>query len=72
MEEIVNRALTVIQSNPDWIDYVKNFNDSNGFMFCESKLLKAIGDAIDDENPCHSGTSIAMCLKECKMLLNQT
>jgi hypothetical protein len=41
-------------------------------MFCESKLLKAIGDAIDDENPCHSGTSIAMCLKECKMLLNQT
>ena len=69
-EEIVNRALTVINSNNEWIECVKNYNDPRGFLFCPSDIINDIGDAIDEENPIHSGASIAMCLQECKTRLN--
>ena len=70
--KIVNRALTVVKSNPEWIDYVKNFNQHNGFMFADSALLEDIKDAIDTENPIHSGASLAMCLQQCKKILNNS
>ncbi len=68
--EVINRALTVVKSNPEWIDYVKNFNEHNGFMFANSSLLEDIKDAIDSENPIHSGASLAMSLQQCKKILN--
>jgi hypothetical protein len=51
---------------------VKQFNDPQGFNFCESELLDAIKRAVDLENPCHSGTSLALCLQKCKIILNST
>ncbi len=69
---VINRALTVVKSNPEWIDYVKNFNQHNGFMFADSALLEDIKDAIDTENPIHSGASLAMCLQQCKKILNNS
>jgi hypothetical protein len=70
MEEIVERALNVVKTNPEWITYIKNFNSDAGFVFTESKLLEDIKDAIDAENPVHSGASIAACLQSCKIILN--
>lgn len=67
---VINRALTVVKSNPEWIDYVKNFNEDTGFMFNETPLLYDIKDAIDADNPIHSGASLAMSLQKCKKILN--
>lgn len=70
--EIINRALNVINSKPEWIEHVRNFMDPNGFMFNESPLLEDIKDAIDEDNPIHSGASLAMCLQKCKQILSRT
>jgi len=70
MQETVNRALTVINRNNEWMEYVKNFDDPRGFLFCQSNIVNDIGDAIDEENPIHSGSSIAVCLQQCKYILN--
>jgi len=71
LQEIVARALNVVKTNPEWIAYVKNFDDPKGFLFKQSTTLDEICTAIDDENPIHSGASIAMCLQQCKFLLNK-
>jgi hypothetical protein len=71
LEEIVERALNVVKSKPEWITYVKSFNHPAGFLFCEDHLLGDITMAIDEENPIHSGASIASCLQTCKTLLNR-
>jgi hypothetical protein len=71
-KEIINRALSVINSKPEWIEYVINFMDPNGFMFNESPLLDDIKDAIDEENPIHSGASLAICLQKCRQILSRT
>ena len=70
--EIINRALNVINSKPEWIEYVTNFMDTNGFMFNKSPLLEDIKDAIDEENPIHSGASLAICLQKCRQILSRT
>jgi hypothetical protein len=69
--ENINRALNVINSNPEWIEYVTHFMGPNGFMFSESPLLEDIKNAIDEENPIHSGASLALCLQKCKLLLSK-
>ena len=70
--EIINRALTVVISNPAWVECIKDFDGSAGFMFANSPLLDDIKDAIDEENPIHSGASLAMCLQNCKKILNKS
>ena len=70
--EIINRALSVVISNPEWVEYIKDFDGSAGFMFANSPLLGDIKDAIDEENPIHSGASLAMCLQKCKKILNKS
>jgi hypothetical protein len=72
IEEMVQRALNVVKSNPEWITYIKNFNNQQGFIFCDDKLLDDITSAVDDENPIHSGASLALCLQKCKIILNNT
>jgi hypothetical protein len=71
-KEIVERALKVVQSNPEWVTYIKSFNDASGFVFCDAEILDKIKDAVDKENPIHSGASLAMCLQKCKIILNNT
>jgi hypothetical protein len=70
--DIVNRALTVVKSQPEWLNYIKTFNDPRGFVFCDSPLLDYIKDAVDEENPIHSGASLATCLQKCKIILNNS
>jgi hypothetical protein len=72
MEEIIVRALKVIRSKPEWLSYVKNFNDdTKGFLLANNQHINELKTAIDNENPVHSGASLAMCLQECRKLLNQ-
>jgi hypothetical protein len=70
MEEVVERALNVVKSKAEWMVYVKNFNEPSGFSFCNTPILEEIKDAIDAENPIHSGASLALCLQKCKIILN--
>ena len=70
MEDIIERALNVVKQKEEWITYIKKFNDPKGFVFADSELLDRIKDAIDTENPIHSGASLAMCLQKCKIILN--
>jgi hypothetical protein len=71
MEDIVARALNVVKSNPEWINCIKNFNEPNGFMLSATPLVQEIKNAIDEENSLHSGSSIALCLQQCREILNQ-
>lgn len=71
MEEIIERALNVIKTKPEWVTFVKEFNDPTGFMLFDSPLIYEIKDAINAENPIHSGSSIALCLRSCQTALNQ-
>ena len=70
MEDIIERALNVVKQKEEWITYIKKFNDPKGFVFADSELLDTIKDAIDTENPIHSGSSLALCLQKCKIILN--
>jgi hypothetical protein len=72
IEEIVQRTLNVVKSNPDWITYIKNFNNPSGFMFCDDNILNDISSAVDEENPIHSSASLALCLQKCKIILNNS
>ena len=67
--DMINRALKVIKQNEEWVTYVINFADPVGFIFADSEILEQIKDAIDEENPIHSGNSLGMCLRKCKSLL---
>ena len=67
--DTINRALQVIRQNEEWVTYIKNFADPIGFVFADSELLEQIKDAIDEENPIHSGSSLGLCLQKCKSLL---
>ena len=72
MEEIVERALNVIQKNPEWVDSVKNFDDeTTGFIYSDSVIINEIISAIDEDNPIHSGASLSFCLNRCKAILNK-
>jgi hypothetical protein len=71
MDPVVERALNVVNSKPEWLNFVKNFNHPGGFKFSNSPLIGEIKNAIDAENPIHSGASLATCLQECRQLLNK-
>jgi hypothetical protein len=71
MEEIVNRAMNVVKSNPEWITCIKEFNEPSGFMISENYMVQDIKTAIEIENPIHSGCSIALCLQQCREILNE-
>jgi hypothetical protein len=72
MEDIVERALAVVKSKLEWVNFIKQFDDSSGFIFVDSAMMDEIKDAVDAENPIHSGASLALCLQKCKIILNNT
>lgn len=72
MEDIVERALAVVKSKSEWVNFIKQFDDSSGFIFVDSAMMDEIKDAVDAENPIHSGASLALCLQKCKIILNNT
>jgi len=70
-EEIVKRGYNVIINNLEWVEYVKTFNNIEGFLWTNNDILIAIKDAIYLDNPDHSSSSLALTLIKCKDILNR-
>ena len=49
-------------------EFVKNFNEPNGFVFSISEEYREIIDGLDDDG--HSGNSFAICMRYCQKLVN--
>ena len=62
--ELVEQSLTYINEYPEFIDFVKNFDDPTGFMWSTDERLFKIIDGIN--NPIHSPTSFALTLRVCQ------
>lgn len=68
MEEKVQNAYYFLNQpeNEHLKEFVKNFNEPNGFSFCISPEYTEINDALDNDG--HSGSSLAMCMRACQRL----
>jgi hypothetical protein len=66
----IKNALTVIEDKPYLVDFIKNFDEEGGFMFCSDKQLFEIYDQLETEG--HSGSSFAITMRCCQHILNGT
>jgi hypothetical protein len=62
--ELVEQALNYINEFPDFVEFVKNFNEPTGFMWSLDQRIFTIFDAIHNVN--HSPTSFALTLRVCQ------
>ena len=67
MDFCVNNALLFIKTDPEMVDYVKTFNEPNGFAWTQHPILEKISSATDKDG--HSGASFAICLRICQQKL---
>jgi hypothetical protein len=63
-------ALKVIEDKPYLVDFIKNFDEEGGFMFCFDKKLFEIYEQLETEG--HSGSSFAITMRCCQHILNGT
>jgi hypothetical protein len=70
MEEKVKNAYNFLNQpeNTHLKEFVKIFNEPDGFAFSISEQYTEIIDALDFDG--HSGSSLAMCMRECQRLFN--
>jgi hypothetical protein len=70
MEDKVQNAYNFLTSpeNKHLKEFVKTFNEPNGFAFSVSEHYKEIMDRIDEDG--HSAASLAMCMRACQKLFN--
>ena len=64
--EMVEQAINYINKFPEFIDFIKNFNEENGFMWSGDERIIKIFNGIN--NPNHSPTSFALILRECQKI----
>lgn len=62
--KMVEQALTYINEYPEFIDFVKNFNEENGFMWSRDERKFKIFDGINNES--HSPNSFSLTLRVCQ------
>ena len=62
--EMAEQALTYINEFPDFVEFVKNFNEECGFMWSGDEKIIKIFDGINNEN--HSPSSFALTLRVCQ------
>jgi len=62
--EMAEQALSYINEFPDFIEFVKNFNEERGFMWSSDERLFKIFDGINNQN--HSPSSFALTLRVCQ------
>ena len=65
-EKCVKNMLNAIRTL-DLDDFVRDFDDEQGFMWSNDKRIYDIGDKVVSDG--HSGASFACCLRKCKQLL---
>jgi len=61
---MVEQVLNYINQFPEFIDFVKNFDDPTGFMWSFDERLFKIFDGINNEN--HSPSSFSLTLRVCQ------
>lgn len=71
LEKSADIMMNVIKKKPEWIDYVKNFNQMGGFLFCKCKTLDELEDAILKADDSHTGASFALTLRICQSRLRR-
>jgi hypothetical protein len=62
--EMVVEALTYINEYPEFIDFVKDFDEEHGFMWSIDKRKIKIFNGINNDE--HSPTSFALTLRVCQ------
>ena len=62
--EMVVEALTYINEYPEFIDFVKDFDEEHGFMWSKDKRKIKIFNGINNDE--HSPTSFALTLRVCQ------
>jgi hypothetical protein len=70
MEDKVQNAYDFLNQpeNKHLKEFVKNFNQLNGFAFCISPEYTEIINALDEDG--HSGSSLATCMRACQKIFN--
>jgi hypothetical protein len=60
--------LSIIKQNEEWVDFVKNFDEANGFMWTRNKNYFEIHEKINDDtiSPMH----FALYMRSCQHILN--
>ena len=66
---MVNKIIDYLNQNKEAYEFVKNFNEENGFLWSENSLLYTILDNTDIE---HNTTPplFALYLRNCQYILN--
>lgn len=62
--KMVIQTLDYLYKYPELIEFVKNFNEENGFMWSRDERIFKIFNGINNEN--HSPTSFALTLRLCQ------
>ena len=57
-----------INKNPEWVDFIRDFNDDNGFLFSKDEIITDIYNVVTAETDIHSGSSFALSLKACQSI----
>jgi len=57
-----------INKNPEWVDFIRDFNDDNGFLFSKDERITDIYNAVTAETDIHSGSSFALSLRGCQSI----
>jgi len=70
--ELILNMYNHIIKNPEWVDFIKNFNDNdnNGFIFSNDQRISDIYKGVNAENDIHSGASFSLCLRKCQSIFN--
>ena len=57
-----------INKNPEWVDFIRDFNDDNGFLSSKDERITNIYNVVTAETDIHSGSSFALSLKACQSI----
>ena len=61
-------AFNILKKTPHLLEFIKNFNGDNGFMFSGNTEIYKIGKILDFQG--HSGCSFALTLRQIQTLIN--
>lgn len=68
-EQQTSTAMKVIMSCPEWISFVRDFNNPQGFLFSQSNVLMELEKEILAADNNHSGASFALVMRQCQQIL---
>jgi hypothetical protein len=57
-----------INKNPEWVDFIRDFNDDNGFLSSKDERITNIYNVVTAETDIHSGSSFALSLRACQSI----